>query len=47
MEEKSIKKNLNKIVIIVLSVLIILDIVAVGIWYYILKNVNRKNEKGK
>ena len=39
MEEKSIKKNLNKIVIIVLSVLIILDIVAVGIWYYILKNV--------
>jgi len=38
-EEKSIKKNLNKIVIIVLSVLIILDIVAVGIWYYILKNV--------
>ncbi len=40
-EEKikdKIKKNLKKIVIIVLSVLILLDIIAVGIWYFIFKN---------
>lgn len=39
MEEKNIKKNLNKIVIIVLSVLMILGIIAIGIWYFIFKNI--------
>lgn len=41
MEEEKVEekvKNLKKIVIIVLSVLIILNIVAVGIWYFICKN---------
>lgn len=38
MEQKNIKKNLSKIVIIVLSVLILLVIVAVSILYFIFKN---------
>lgn len=38
MKEKNIKKNLKKIVIIVLSVLIVLDVIAIGIGYFIFRN---------
>lgn len=37
--KEKIKENSKKIVIILLSVLILLDIVAVGIWYFIFKNI--------
>ena len=35
---EKVKKNLNKLVILVLSFLIFLDIITVGVWYFIFKN---------
>ena len=36
---EKVKKNLNKLVILVLSFLIFLDIITVGVWYFIFKKI--------